>query len=132
MRDPGSDNGAGHRRWLLNPFATTMGTGSTDTANAMTVVGPTAAGRPNPAWVSWPSAGYFPTTLEPGGRWSLSAGNKQMDFRRATVRVYRNGVAVRATKLGVHNGYAQPSLVWQLPAGTAARAPSRSSSVART
>src|SRR6478735_5971472 len=96
MRDPGSDNGAvGHRRWLLNPFATTMGTGSTDTANAMTVVGPTAAGRPNPAWVSWPTAGYFPTTLEPGGRWSLSAGNKLMDFRRATVRVYRDGRAVR-------------------------------------
>ena len=42
-----------------------------------------------------------------------------MDFRRATVRVYRNGVAVRATKLGVHTGYAQPTLVWQLPAGTA-------------
>ena len=121
MRDPGADNGAvGHRRWLLNPFATTMGTGSTDTANAMTVVGPTATHRPNPAWVSWPTAGYFPTTLEPGGRWSLSAGNKLMDFRRATVRVYRDGRSVRATKLRVHNGYAQPTLVWQLPAGAAA------------
>src|SRR4051812_2461977 len=119
MRDPGAENGAvGHRRWLLNPFATTMGTGSTDTANAMTVIGPSAAGRPNPAWVSWPTAGYFPTTLEPGGRWSLSSGNKLMDFRRATVRVYRDGRAVRATKLRVQNGYAQPALVWQLPAGT--------------
>jgi uncharacterized protein YkwD len=120
MRDPGSDNGAvGHRRWLLNPFATTMGTGSTDTANAMTVIGPTAARRPNPAWVSWPTAGYFPQTLEPGGRWSLSAGNKQMDFRRATVRVYRNGKAVPATKLRVTGGYAQPTLVWQLAASAA-------------
>jgi uncharacterized protein YkwD len=120
MSDPGSGNSAvGHRRWLLNPATTTMGTGSTDTANAMTVIGPTAAGRPNPTWVSWPSAGYFPSSLEPGGRWSLSAGNKATDFRRATVRVYRNGQAVRTTKLRVQNGYAQPTLVWQVPAGTA-------------
>ena len=120
MRDPGADNGAvGHRRWLLNPFSTTMGTGSTDTANAMTVIGPTAAKRPNPAWVSWPTAGYFPDALEPGGRWSLSAGNRKLDFRRATVKVYRNGQAVHATRLRVRNGYAQPTLVWQLPASTA-------------
>ena len=120
MRDPGASNAAvGHRRWLLNPFATAMGTGSTDTANAMTVIGPTATRRPNPAWVSWPTAGYFPRTLEPGGRWSLSAGNRQMDFRRATVRVYRDGQAVRTTKLAVHTGYAQPTLVWQLPAAAA-------------
>jgi hypothetical protein len=120
MRDPGAGNGAvGHRRWLLNPFATTMGTGSTHTANAMTVIGPRAVRRPNPVWVSWPTAGYFPSPLEPGGRWSLSAGNNKTDFRRATVRVYRNGQVVRATKLRVQPGYAQPTLVWQLPARTA-------------
>jgi uncharacterized protein YkwD len=117
LSEPGSGNTAvGHRRWLLNPFATTMGSGSTGTANAITVIGPTAANRPNPAWVSWPTAGYFPSTLEPGGRWSLSAGNSQTDFRRATVRVYRNGDRVRAVKLRVATGYAQPTLVWQIPA----------------
>src|SRR3954447_2777588 len=117
LRDPGSENHAvGHRRWLLNPFATTMGTGSTDTANAMTVIGPSSTRRPNPAWVSWPTAGYFPSTLEPNGRWSLSAGNRSTDFRHATVRVYRNGQSVPLTRLAVHNGYAQPTLVWQLAA----------------
>ncbi len=120
MGEPGSGNAAvAHRRWLLNPFATTMGTGSTDAANAMTVVGPTAANRPNPAWVSWPTAGYFPRPLEPSGRWSLSAGSRQADFRRATVRVYRNGKAIRAVKLRVHSGYAMPTLVWQIPAARA-------------
>jgi uncharacterized protein YkwD len=120
MDDPGAENGAvGHRRWLLNPFATTMGTGSTDTANAMTVIGPTSARRPNPAWVSWPSAGWFPRPLEPGRRWSLSSGNRSLDFRRATVRVHRNGQPVRVRKLRVRNGYGQPTLVWQLPAATA-------------
>ncbi len=120
LREPGSGNAAvGHRRWLLNPFATTMGNGSTSTANAITVIGPTSARRPNPAWVSWPTAGWFPRPLEPGGRWSLSAGNSRTDFARATVRVHRNGTAVRVTKLRVRPGYAQPTLVWQLPAAQA-------------
>ena len=116
MRESGASNYAvGHRRWLLNPFTTQMGTGSTDTANAITVVGPTSYARPNPAWVSWPSMGYFPNTLEPNGRWSLSAGNKRMSFARATVRVYRNGVQISASKNPVHNGYAMPTIVWQIP-----------------
>ena len=117
LREPGAANAAvGHRRWLLNPFSTKMGSGSTRTANAITVIGPTAARRPNPPWVSWPSAGYFPRPLEPGGRWSLSAGNTRADFRRATVRVYRNGQRVRAVELRVHSGYAMPTMVWQIPA----------------
>ncbi len=116
MEDDGAPNRTvGHRRWLMNPFATAMGNGATDNANAITVIGPTSSSRPNPAWVSWPTPGYFPNTLEPKGRWSLSAGNKTMSFARATVRVTRNGSAVRATKNPVSNGYAQPTLVWELP-----------------
>ena len=81
MKEMGSSNYAvGHRRWLLNPFTTQMGTGATDTANAVTVIGPTSASRPNPAWVSWPTPGYFPNALEPNGRWSLSTGNRAMSF----------------------------------------------------
>lgn len=117
LREPGSSNAAvGHRRWLLNPFATTMGSGSTHTANAITVIGPTADRRPNPAWVSWPTAGWFPRPLEPSGRWSLSAGSSRTDFRRASVRVYRDGTRVTAKRLRVRPGYAQPTLVWQIPA----------------
>ncbi|MGO4255749.1 CAP domain-containing protein [Marmoricola sp. RAF53] len=113
----GSNTAVGHRRWILNPFSTVMGSGSTSTANALTVIGPTSRNRPNPRYVSWPTAGYFPTTLEPAGRWSLSAGLGNVDFRRARVAVYRNGARVPATKYGVHNGYAQPTLVFQLGAG---------------
>jgi uncharacterized protein YkwD len=120
LGEPGSGNEAvGHRRWLLNPFATTLGSGSTDTANAMTVIGPTAAHRPDPAWVSWPTAGWFPNTLEPGGRWSLSSGNRSTDFSHATVRVYRDGHAVPAATQRVESGYAMPTLVWQLSTGQA-------------
>jgi len=117
MDEPGSTNFAvGHRRWLLNPFATVVGTGSTNTANALTVIGPTSRNRPNPRWVGWPTAGYFPNAIEPGGRWSLSSGRGNVSFGRAHVRVYYG-----STRLGVHqyrveNGYAQPTLVWQMPA----------------
>src|SRR6478735_6805611 len=119
MKDGGAGNIAvGHRRWLLNPFATAMGSGSTWTANAVTVIGPKSMSRPNPRWVSWPTGGYFPNTLEPNGRWSLSAGNRYTDFRYATVRVSRNGKPVAVRKYRVEGGYAQPTLVWQMRASS--------------
>jgi len=118
MDDPGSSNTAvGHRRWLLNPFTTTMGSGSTTTANAIQVVGPTNAYRPNPKWVGWPSSGYFPNTMEPNGRWSLSSGYKGVSFRYAQVAVYKSdGTKVPGVrKYTPHDGYAQPTLAWQMP-----------------
>ncbi|MFL6023874.1 MAG: CAP domain-containing protein [Marmoricola sp.] len=117
MDDKGDSNVAvGHRRWILNPFSTVMGSGTTSTANALTVIGPTNAYRPNPAYVGWPSAGYFPNALEPGGRWSLSSGSKAVSFRYAKIYVYRaDGVQVPVHKYAVHSGYAQPTVVWQMP-----------------
>lgn len=116
MDDPGSGNHAvGHRRWLLNPFSTVVGTGSTDTANALTVIGPTNSSRPNPRYVGWPTAGYFPNAIEPNGRWSLSAGRSNVSFARARVHVYRGTTSIPVQKFAVENGYAQPTLVWQMP-----------------
>ena len=120
LDDAGSSNRpAGHRRWLLNPFATQMGSGSTINANAMTVIGPTSSSRPNPAYTSWPTSGWFPRTLEPAGRWSLSTGNRAVSFRYATVRVYRNGTLLKTVKHPVEDGYAMPTLVWQVPTSLA-------------
>jgi len=117
MDDKGEGNVAvGHRRWILNPFATVMGSGSTDTANALQVIGPTNSARPNPAYVGWPSAGYFPNALEPGGRWSLSSGSKAVSFRYAKIYVYRaDGLKIPVQKYSVHSGYAQPTVVWRMP-----------------
>lgn len=116
MDDPGAANyGVGHRRWVLNPFATTMGSGSTSTTNALQVVGPTSRKRPNPAYVGWPTKGWFPNALEPNGRWSLSAGNKRTNFRYASIHVYRGTTSIKVHKYRVENGYAQPTLVWQMP-----------------
>ncbi|MET3962905.1 uncharacterized protein YkwD [Marmoricola sp. OAE513] len=116
MDDPGASNtAAGHRRWILNPFSTVMGTGSTRSANALTVIGPTSSSRPNPAWVGWPTAGYFPNAIEPNGRWSLSSGLKSISFKRAKVKVYQGSHRVPVKKYAVKSGYAQPTLVWQMP-----------------
>ena len=117
MDDQGDSNvAAGHRRWILNPFATVMGTGTTNTANALTVIGPSSAYRPNPPYVGWPTAGYFPNALEPGGRWSLSAGSKKINFAYARVYAYNHdGVRIPVRKYSVHTGYAQPTVVWQMP-----------------
>ena len=109
----------GHRRWVLNPFTTQVGTGSTDTANALTVIGPTSSARPNPRWVGWPTAGYFPNAIEPDGRWSLSSGRRNVSFAHAKVRVYYGGHRVPVHQYRVENGYAQPTIVWQMPAGFA-------------
>ena len=118
MDEPGSNNTAvGHRRWALNPFMTQVGIGSTDTANAMTVIGPTSSSRPNPKYVGWPTSGYFPNAMEPDGRWSLSAGKKSISFAKAKVLVYGNAGRVPVRKYRVQNGYAQPTLVWEMPAG---------------
>ena len=119
MQEPGSANTAvGHRRWLMNPDTAWMGSGATNDSGAITVVGPTAAGRPNPAYVGWPTAGYFPGPLEPSGRCSLSAGNRGTSFARASVTTHRwvNGgwVRVSTRKHRVQTGYARPTLVWQV------------------
>lgn len=116
MDDVGSSNyGVGHRRWVMNPFTTYMGTGSTGTANALQVVGPTSKARPNPAYVSWPTRGWFPDALEPHGRWSLSAGSSRASFRYATVHVYRGTHRLKVHRFAVENGYARPTVVWQMP-----------------
>ena len=92
LTDAGADNRAApHRRWVLNPFATEVGNGLTDSMNALYVMGPTDESATNPDWVSWPSAGWFPSQLEPAGRWSLSSGSQSADFSHAKVVVKQGG-----------------------------------------
>jgi uncharacterized protein YkwD len=118
MDELGSSNVVvGHRRWLLNPFATVMGSGSTTNANAIVVIGPSNPDNPNPAFVSWPTNNYFPAPLEPKGRWSLSTGNSGADFSAATVAMAGPNGPIPVTRYAPKNGYAQPTLVWQVGAG---------------
>jgi hypothetical protein len=118
MADAGTTNaGVGHRRWLLNPRATVFGSGATNDANALLVVdAPSLGTRPTrPPWVAWPSAGYFPAQVEPGGRWSLAANDDTTDFSAATVSVTDDGGnPLPVTVQPLEAGYADPTLVWQV------------------
>lgn len=106
---------AGHRRWLLNPRTAVMSAGSTGEANAVAVVGMPQHSLSVPRWIPWPSAGYFPSPLEPNGRWSLSAANPRTDFAKASVRVSDTGGRLYPVrKYPVANGFGPRTLVWKV------------------
>ena len=127
MVDPGSGNtAAGHRRWIIDPRQTTMGSGSVFApdddffiqSNALYVLD-TASWQAVPAstsaYLPWPVAGYVPQQVEPNGRWSLSASDYDTDFSEATVKV--DGSAAGITVHDVADGYGPPTLVWNFDAG---------------
>jgi hypothetical protein len=117
MDDGGSGNeAAGHRRWIMYAPTLRMGNGMTSTTNALTVFGAaTGPSRPNPRWVSWPTAGWFPGPLEPGGRWSLSSGDAGADFSQARVHVAKlDGTALPVQTYPVADGYGPRTIVFQV------------------
>ena len=115
LDDPGGSNTAvGHRRWVLNPAASVFGSGLTSTTHALYVVGPTDTTQADPAWVAWPSPGWFPLPLQPGGRWSLSSGDPDADFSHAGVTVRRGAERLEVTTYPPRNGYAKPTIVFDV------------------
>lgn len=116
MTDPGPSNTVvGHRRWLLHPEALTMGAGTTDRSQALFVFGADRAPTSTPAWVAWPSAGWFPSQLEPAGRWSLSSSD-DANFDGAFVSVtdaFGQPVPITTTYTPSY-GYGDDTLVWQM------------------
>ena len=128
MEDGGSGNEvAGHRRWIIDPRQTTMGSGSVkgstgwqSISNALYVLDSTSwqqTPATTPEYLPWPVAGYVPVQVEPGGRWSLSASDPGTDFSQATVTV--DGSAAGITVHSVANGYGPPTLVWDFDPGFA-------------
>lgn len=119
MKDPGTGNEiVGHRRWILYPPRTVMGVGSTSNANDLVVFGTGTASGTRPAaplWYPYPTPGYFPAQLEPGGRWSITRNGA--DFSGATVTVTKNGSALPVTVNPVANGYGDNTLSWQVSPG---------------
>ena len=122
MTDAGSNNfSVGHRQWIMKPQQTVMGSGSTSNANTLYVVDPpswrSALLPTDPTWAAWPTSGYFPSQLEPAGRWSLSTNSGVTDFAAATVTVTRhdvgNDVVMQPTVLTRSGSL----LVWQFDPG---------------
>lgn len=131
MDDAGSVNEVvAHRRWILRPEAGTManayaralGGAGTVFTNDLWIF-PSSSDRKNatkPTFYAWPATGYFPTSLEPNGRWSLSASSSKISFAHATVAVSYQGKSVSVHRYTPATGYADNTIVWQFasaPAG---------------
>lgn len=127
MEDPGAGNEpVGHRRWILYPPQTTMGSGSTSWANALYVFAQTGARPATPSLMPWPTAGFFPSPEEPGGRWSISFNTfdyQSSAFNNATVQVTRDGQAVSVSQKPQAFGYGDPTLVWEMDVPTVSGGP---------
>lgn len=93
IEDPGPDNFAvGHRRWILDPSLTSIGTGDTRNSNALFVIDDefdtNAPTRERDGYVMWPPRGHVPRSqIYP--RWSVS--HRSADFSRASVIVRHEG-----------------------------------------
>lgn len=115
LDDEGSTNlPVAHRRWLLYPTARTMGVGLTSITSAVDVLGPRNKAATNPNWVAWPTAGWFPSQMEPNGRWSLSSGEAGANFSQAKIRVTQGGKSLAVRKLSVKRGYGMPTVVFNV------------------
>jgi uncharacterized protein (TIGR03437 family) len=126
--DDSGDNNAvvGHRRWILYPQTTHMGTGDIPPgpanqfgANDLWVINEAEVFGPRPAtrqeYVTWPPPGYVPQGLV-FNRWSFSYHDA--DFTGATVAMTRNGSNVPVQLQPAQQGFGENTVVWVVPGGT--------------
>ncbi|HEX2057955.1 MAG TPA: CAP domain-containing protein [Actinomycetota bacterium] len=123
MQDDGQFNTAvGHRRWILRPETAEFGSGSTPQADALWVFGDDAPGATVPQWVPWPVDGYFPSPLEPLGRWSLTASDDAVSFANANVTVTGpGGASLTVQEHPEEQGFGDNTLVWEVSGVTVPR-----------
>jgi hypothetical protein len=134
IRDSGSNNtAAGHRRWILYPRQTTMGSGSTTGqngfyfgSNALWVLDQASWG-PRPAgvtFVAWPPAGYVPYQVV-YSRWSFSMPGADFTGASVTMTQGENPIALSVVHgITSQGGYGDPTIVWEpqdLPWGAPAQ-----------
>jgi len=116
VEDFGDNNQAvGHRRWILYPPQTTMGTGSVPgrwEANCLWVVDRSTwiPPRNEPEWIAWPPAGFVPYELV-YPRWSFSMANA--DFTGATVSMSLGDESLALSVLPLSRNIADSTLVWE-------------------
>lgn len=120
MQDFGANNTeAGHRRWILYPQTTSMGTGDVAfnlnylSANALWVIDYPSYSNPRPTtrdpFISWPPNGYVPYQLV-YPRWSFSYAGA--DFTAATVTMSSDGTSIPVSLEPQAQGYGENTIVW--------------------
>lgn len=128
--DRGVDS-LGHRRWVLDPAAMEMGSGSTGSTNALVVIdaggdGSRGAVLAPDTTVAWPAPGWFPAPWI-FSDWTVAIGSGQsqagVSLNGASVRVTVDGKdaqvsGVRALEPGYGTG---ATLAWNVALPAAAR-----------
>ena len=122
MRFYMSDRGVsslGHRRWILYSGLGEVGTGDTDQANALWIIGPATSipASVRDAGVAWPPRGYVPWSAKvanPFDEWSFSLPGA--DFSAAGVTMTNDqGVVLTVSNTGSRgNGYGDNTIGWTL------------------
>ena len=114
MEDSGHVD-AGHRRWILDPTSSAMGSGSSPSSNVLTTHYSSNPAASQPEWIPWPPAGWVPDLLEPAGLWSLSSSASGIDFIGAVVTVQdESGAELDVTRYPVVTGLGPATLTWQV------------------
>jgi hypothetical protein len=123
MEDNGDTNAAvGHRRWIVHPQTTRMGTGDIPPgdqahpygANDLWVINVDEVFAARPAtrqeFVTWPPPGFVPQQFV-FSRWSFAYHDA--DLSGATVAMTRNGATIPVHLEQVKNGFGENTLVWE-------------------
>lgn len=124
--DEGSHNAAvGHRRWVLYPPLSKVGTGSVPyrpsywETDALWVIGNEGKRPTSPEFVAWPTPGWFPKQhlSYQDGRWSFSLYGA--DWSQTSIDVTRNGASVKVVIEVADTGVAgDPTIVFCPENGT--------------
>ena len=107
----------GHRRWVLYPPQTEIGTGDTNNANSLWVLGPFGARAATPNGVAWPPAGFVPYQLVPSSTaWSFSMDGA--NFTSTSITVTKVGIGnVPVTKAALDVGYGDNTISFMPASG---------------
>jgi hypothetical protein len=113
----------GHRRWLLHPPLQKTGFGFVEGSGTFAVQWIIGSGSPNlPAFVAWPSPGWFPTDA-PLGRWSFSAKNANFSAATVTVTNIADGRPLQVSGVGaLPTGYSWACLAYDVSGAVAGEA----------
>jgi uncharacterized protein YkwD len=124
MADLGAGNYfAGHRRTMLHPSITNIGTGSTTGFNALRVYDDVLGPRPvGPTWIAWPNAGFVPkralrpfTFAEGTILFSLSSNvYPDADYSSATVTVKVGSTFLAVDVNPLVPNYGDNTLTWDV------------------
>jgi hypothetical protein len=122
MADTGGNNASvGHRKWILFPQTTVMGSGDVpgdqaqflNSANTLWVIQQPIGPRPTPRddFIAWPPPGHVPAPLV-WSRWSLHYPDANFTGASVTMESGGQSIPLYINHAGTGSGYPENAIVW--------------------